>query len=181
MAQGSIVHRFSLDVSDTDRGVYEQLDLRLPQHPSETSQLFVARVLAWALNVEEGIESSGGVCAGDEPALRVMGPDGRLRVWIEVGSPDAARLERAARAADAVRVYCHRDPRPLVQQLASVRAARLDKIELFALPLDLLDGLAQLLERSNTWSVLHTEGELYVTVGARTLSGTVSRLSAPAR
>lgn len=176
MAQGSIVYRFTLDVSDTERGVYEQADVRLPLHPSETPQFLVARALAWSLNLQEGLEASAGVCAGDEPAMRVVGLDGQVRAWIEVGSLDATRLERAARAAPTVRVYCHRDARTLAQQAAMVRPERLARIELFALPVPLLDALGARLRRTNEWSVLHTEGELFVTVDGETLSGTVERI-----
>lgn len=180
MAQGSIVHRFTLDVSDADRGVYEQVDLRLALHPSETPQFLAARVLAWALEVTEGLEASAGVCVGDEPALRVVEPDGRVAVWIEVGSPDAARLERAARAAPAVRVYCHREPRALAQAAAGVRPERLARVTMRGLPVALLDGLAERLRRTNDWGIVHTDGELYVTVDGQTLSGTIARVE-PAR
>lgn len=179
MAQGSIVHRFTLDVSDTDRGVYDRSDVRLPLHPSETPQFLVARVLAWALNLQEGLEASAGVSAGDEPALRVVALDGQVRAWIEVGSLDAARLERAARAAPSVRVYCHRDTRPLAQQAAAMRADRLARTELFGLPPELLDALAERLRRTNDWSIVHTDGELYVTVDGQTLCGTIVRVTPP--
>jgi len=36
MALGATVHHFKIDLPDVDRGVYEALDLRVAQHPSET-------------------------------------------------------------------------------------------------------------------------------------------------
>jgi hypothetical protein len=37
VALGATIHRLKLQLSDTDRTVYETLDLRLAQHPSETA------------------------------------------------------------------------------------------------------------------------------------------------
>lgn len=170
------MHRFHLEVADSDRGVYETVDLRLARHPSETEAFLVGRVLAWALNVQEGLEATAGLSDGDEPALRVMSLDGVLRAWIDVGSPDAPRLERAARAAESVRVYCHREPRELQRQLALVRPERARRIEAWRLPPSVLDPLSAALGRTNTWAVVHSGGALYVTVGDQTFDGAIEAL-----
>ena len=47
MALGSTIHRIKLQLSDSDRGVYELLDLRLAQHPSETAAYLITRLLAY--------------------------------------------------------------------------------------------------------------------------------------
>lgn len=170
------MHRFHLDVSDSDRGVYEAVDLRLARHPSETETSLVGRALVWALNVQEGLETSSGVSNGEEPAMRVMSLDGVFRVWIDVGSPDAPRLERAARVAEAVRVYCHRETRELERQLALVRPERARRIEAWRLPQSVIDPLAERLDRTNTWAVVHSGSELYVTVGNDSYSGAIEPL-----
>ena len=46
MALGATVHRFQIDLSDVDRGVYEALDLRVARHPSESVPYLLTRTLA---------------------------------------------------------------------------------------------------------------------------------------
>ncbi|MDQ3301441.1 MAG: YaeQ family protein, partial [Myxococcota bacterium] len=43
------MRKFEIALADSDRGVYEQLEWRVAQHPSESERYLVARVLARAL------------------------------------------------------------------------------------------------------------------------------------
>ena len=49
MTLSSTVYNFDIQLSDVDRGVYETLSLRVAQHPSETDDYLVTRVLAYCL------------------------------------------------------------------------------------------------------------------------------------
>lgn len=118
MALTSTIYNFEVDLADADRGVYESLALRVARHPSESEDLLLTRVLAHALEFEPGIEFSPGLCNPDEPALWIRDPTGALRAWIEVGTPDAARLHKAAKASPRVVVYNHKD---VTQWLGSTR------------------------------------------------------------
>src|SRR3954468_20360569 len=106
MALTATVRRFEIALSDTDRGVYETLDWRVAQHPSESERYLVARVLARALEHAEGLEfSKGGVSDDTEPALVQRDLRGDLRAWIEIGSPTPERLHKATKACARVAVY----------------------------------------------------------------------------
>ena len=99
MALTSTVYNLDVSFADADRGVYEDLALRVALHPSETLEFMLARVLAYCLEYEEGITfSKGGISDGDQPPLWVATPDGRIKTWIEIGTPDAERLNKAAKA-----------------------------------------------------------------------------------
>jgi uncharacterized protein YaeQ len=179
MAQGSTVIGFDLALSDVDRGVYEALSFKAAQHPSETAVYLVTRVLAYALEWAEGIEFAQGLATGDVPALSVRDGAGRLRTWIEIGTPDAARLHRASKAADRVAVYCHKDAGAWLRSLAGHDVHRAESIALYELDRAFVGELAAGLERRNTWALSVTEGALYLDVGGRTLEGTVARLPWP--
>src|SRR5262245_25460311 len=101
-------HTFDVELSDVDRGVYESLSLRTARHPSESEQYLVARVLAYALEYTPGIAFTQGLFASDEPAVWVRDLTDQLVAWIEVGTPDPARLHKASKAAERVAVYCHK-------------------------------------------------------------------------
>jgi uncharacterized protein YaeQ len=98
---------------------------------------------------------------------------GALRVWIDVGLPDAARLHKASKASPRVAVYTHHDPARLLRQLAGERIHRAEAIELYAIDRQLVAALAARLERRMAFSLSVTDRHLYVTLGSETLSGAV--------
>ena len=60
MALTSTVYNLDVSFADADRGVYEDLALRVALHPSETLEFMLTRVLAYCLEYEEGITFWGG-------------------------------------------------------------------------------------------------------------------------
>ena len=183
MALTATIHNFDIQLSDVDRGVYETLALRVARHPSETEEYLLTRVLAYCLEFTEGIAFSKGLSEPDEPALSVRDLTGALRAWIEVGTPDAARLHKASKAAPRVAVYMHKDPANFVRQLAGERIHRAESLELLAVDRSLLDALVSHLDRRMTFDLSVTDGDLYLTVGGETISGRIQRhvLAAGAR
>jgi uncharacterized protein YaeQ len=173
MALTSTVYNFDVELADSDRGVYETLPIRAALHPSETEEYLWTRVLAYCLQYEEGIAFSKGLSDGDEPALWVRDPDGRVRLWIEIGTPDAARLHKAAKAADRVAVYTHKDPHSLLRRLEGERIHRAEEIPVYAIDRALLARLVEVLDRRVKMHLAVTGGHLYVEVGGRSLEGAV--------
>ena len=173
MALPATLRRFEIALADADRGIYEQLSWRVAQHPSESERYLVARVLARVLEHAEGLEfSKGGVSDDEEPALVRRDLQGRWVAWIEVGSPSAERLHKASKLAPRVVVYTWK-PHDVAAALLERRVHRAP--EIVGLPIDLLDGLAATLDRSNTWELSVSGGVIYVAVGGRQLEGAVQR------
>jgi uncharacterized protein YaeQ len=165
MAHPTTLYRFRIDLSDVDRGVYQTLDLRVAQHPSETPAYLLSRILAYALSYEEGLEfSPGGLSDTEAPALTVRDLTGGLRVWIEIGNPNPRKLHKAAKAADIVKVFTYKDPENLLREMSSNQVHRAEEIEIYSFEPRFLDRLAVHLEKDNKWSVIQTEGSLSITV-----------------
>ena len=177
MALSATIYNFDIQLANVDRGVYESLSFKVARHPSETDDYLLTRVFAYCLEFGEGIRFSRGLAEPDEPALSIRDLTGALRVWIEVGAPDAARLHKASKAAARVAVYTHKDPRQIVRQLAGERIHRADALELFAVDRELLARLAERLERRTAFDLTVTDGHLFVTIGGETLAGTVERFA----
>ncbi|MEO6237869.1 MAG: YaeQ family protein [Vicinamibacterales bacterium] len=176
MALGSTVYTLDIDLADSDRGVYETLALRVARHPSESDDYLIGRVLAYCLEYTEGIEfSRGGLSDADEPPIAVRDLTGRLQTWIDVGSPDAARLHKAAKLAPRVAVYMHRDPAQFLRSLSGARIHRVEALELYALDRPLVGALAVRLERRMAFALSINERELYLSIGDDTLTGAVRR------
>lgn len=175
MALSATVYRIQIELSDVDRGVYEALDLRLGRHPSETMRYLLTRVIAYCLCYEEGIAFTKGLSTNDEPAIWVRDLQGDLRVWIEVGTPSADRLHKASKAAPRLVVFTYADPE-LLQEAARGKAIyKADRLEIYALDPAFLDALDAITDRNAKWTLVHTEGMLYVTSGAESLSTPVVR------
>ncbi len=177
MALTATIYTFSIQLSDVDRAVYETLALKVARHPSETAEHLLTRVLAYCLEFTEGIGFSRGISEPEEPALSVRDLTGTLKVWIDIGSPDAARLHKAGKAAPRVAVYTHKDPAQLRQQLAGERIHRPEALELYAIDRELIAGLARRLERRMDFGLSVTDRHLFLSIGDTTLSGDVERIS----
>jgi len=177
MALGATIYNFDIDLADADRGVYESLALRVPRHPSESEEYLVTRILAYLLEYADGIAFSRGVSEPDEPAIVVRDLTGAITAWVEVGTPDAARLHKASKAAGRVAVYTHKDPAQFLRQLAGERIHNSGALELYAIDRALVDALVARLDRRVAMSVSVTDREMYVSIGAENLTGAVVRLN----
>lgn len=177
MALSATIYAFDIQLADMDRGVYETLGLRAARHPSETEEALVARVLAYCLEYTEGIAFSAGVSDPTEPAITVRDLTGAWKSWIEIGTPDAARLHRASKTAPRVAVYTHKQPSTLLKALTGERIHRAEALELYAMDREMIAELVTRLERRLTFALSITERHLYLTLGNDTLTGVIERLS----
>lgn len=163
MATGATIHTFEMQLADVDRGVYEELSLRVARHPSETDAFMATRVLAYCLEYEEGIAfGAGGISSTEEPAVLVRDLTGRITAWIEIGAPDAERLHFGSKLADRAAVYTHRDPEKLQQAWAGKAIHRAESVVLRSFDPRFVDAVVAVLARRNTMTVSVTEGQLYL-------------------
>ena len=171
MALPVTMRKFEISLADSDRQIYEALDLRVAQHPSESERYLVARALEHA----DGLEfSKGGVSDDEEPALVQRDLRGDLVAWIEIGAPSPDRVHKASKAAPRVAIYAWKNPEQLAADIAERRVHR--EPELYALAPEWLDAVAATLDRTNRWDLAVTGGTLYLTIGERLFETTVRRL-----
>ena len=177
MALGATIYTFDIDLNDVDRGNYLPLNLRVAQHPSETPAYLLTRVLAFALEHEEGIAFSKGLSDPDEPAISVRDLTGSLLAWIDIGLPEPERLHRAAKAAPRVAVYAHKDVTPWLTRLAESKIHRREELQVHAFDPGWIADLAARLERRMTISLTRSESEIYLGLGAETFQTVITRIA----
>lgn len=177
MALTATIYNFNVEIADVDRGVYETIALRVAQHPSESEEYLVTRVLAYCLEYAEGIAFSTGIADPDEPTIAVRDLTGAIQVWIEIGAPDAARVHKAGKSAARVAVYTHRDPDQLLRQWAGERIHRADALELYRVDRTLVTGFVNGLERRMSLALSRTDGHVYLTIKDTVIEGDVERVS----
>jgi len=96
MALKPTIYKLKITLADTDRDYYDTLTLTVAQHPSETLERMMARVLAFCLNAQEYLVFTKGLCAVEEPDIWARTLDDRLSLWIDVGEPTVDRIKKQA-------------------------------------------------------------------------------------
>jgi len=176
MSKGTVLYRFHIDLSDIERSVYEQLDLRMAMHASESPAFMITRVIAYALNVGPGLAfSQEGLANPDDPCISSEDPRGGKDLWIEVGSPSAKRLHKAAKAARRVRVYTYKNPEALLEEIRREEVYGAEKMEIFSLDTEFLERLENMLDRNNTWGIVYDQGNLLISAGEKSEAGELTK------
>ncbi|MGQ4583435.1 YaeQ family protein [Lysobacter sp. F60174L2] len=161
MALNSTVVKAELQVSDMDRHYYATHNLTLAQHPSETDERLMVRLLAFALYADERLEFGRGISDEDEPALWKRDYTGAVELWIELGHPDESRIKKASGRAQQVVVvnYGGRASDVWWDKIAS-SLTRLKNVTVIDLPAEVVDALPALGERGMRLNALMQDGEL---------------------
>lgn len=107
MALKSTIYKINLQISNIDRGYYAQHQLTLAQHPSETEQRMMVRLLAFIYNASEKLIFCKGLSNQDEADLWQKNLNNEITLWIEAGQPDEKRLRQACRQAQQVIIYTY--------------------------------------------------------------------------
>lgn len=161
MALKPTIFKIKVSLSDLNREVYDSLSLTIAQHPSETTERMMVRVLAYCLNSSASLVLCKGLSDTDEPDLWDLSDAGETELWIEVGEPSVERLKKATRAAKQVVVYCFNSKAPTWWNL---EASKLDseKLAVFQLPWLEVKALGALVERTMDISVTVSGDSVYV-------------------
>lgn len=166
-----MLYRFHIELSDIDRGVYESLDFRLAQHPSETPTYLLSRALAYILSFEIGLDfSAGGLADPESPAMSIPDARGGTDLWIEIGNPSTRKLHKATKTSRRVTIYTYKNAEALAAQIQIDNVHRGSEIRIFALDSKFLTELETKLEKSNRWSILNQDGRLDIDIGGSSTS-----------
>jgi uncharacterized protein YaeQ len=159
MAAKATVYKVELSVSDMDRHYYATHQLTLAQHPSETEERLMVRLLAFALNAGEQLAFGRGISTEDEPDLWARDYTGAIDLWIEVGQPDEQRLRKACGRSKQVRVYCYSGRSAAVWWDKSAKDfERFANLQVFDVPAETTAQLGELAARNLSLQCLVQDG-----------------------
>jgi uncharacterized protein YaeQ len=179
MALPPTLHDFSVVLNDVDRQRHEALSVRVARHPSETLERVWLRLLAYCCLHEERLQFGPGLCEPDEPDLFVDDLTGRKALWVRVGRPDPAKLQREADRAGGARVAAvFGSPQHLEAFMEAAREARLTRlarVELLAVDPALLGALAAVDERRTRLELTIAGEHMYLQRAGRSLDGPLVR------
>ena len=165
MALKPTIFKFKISLSDLNRHYYDTLNLTVAQHPSETPERMMVRVLAFCLNAEEHLTFTPGLSAIDEPDIWRHTLDGQLALWIDVGEPAVDRIKKATRLAQTVKVYSFNTKSKAWWAQFGDQFSKLD-VSVYQLEWQNIEALAALLERTMDLSLTITGDSVYVAAPA---------------
>lgn len=109
MALKPTIFKFTVAISDLNQHVYETVPLTVAQHPSETVERMMARLMAYCLHVgddpEQRMTFTTGLSTPDEPDIWLRGLNDVLELSIDMGEPSAERAKKASRLAQQAYIY----------------------------------------------------------------------------
>ncbi|MEH6627635.1 MAG: YaeQ family protein [Motiliproteus sp.] len=164
MAQGTRVYKTQLAISDSDRHCYEQLNLSLALHPSETPERLVARLVAFALEYQEGLEFGKGISNAEDATIWRRSLDERVLHWIEIGQPDAERMTKFYRRSEKLSLFCYAANSERWWQQHKASFSKLSRMEVFVLDWGSLTQLAAGLDKRIEFQLVKNENHLYLSL-----------------
>jgi uncharacterized protein YaeQ len=171
MAPKATVVKAELQVTDMDRHYYASHNLTLAQHPSETVERLMVRLLAFALHADERLEFGRGLSDEDEPALWRRDRTGEIEQWIELGQPDESRIRKACGRAQQVVVVNYGGRAADVWWSKHAPAlARLKNLSVIDIDAESVDAVATLFERGMRLTAMIQDGEVQLMDAARTVA-----------
>ncbi len=171
----NLLYQFKVELSDIDREVYETLEFRLAQHPSEAAPYLLSRTLAYVLNYKQGLEfSPAGLSDPDASALQLLNLNGLAELLIEIGNPSARKLHKLMKSVKQVLVYTYKNPELLVEEIKNNKVHRAEEIKIYAFDPKFLTELENSLVKNNRWAVVHQQGHLDISVGENSISTDIS-------
>jgi len=156
------IYKLRISLSDLNRNYYDTLNLTIAQHPSETLERMMARVMAFCLNADPELCFTKGLSEVEQPDIWHKSLEQDTLLWIDVGEPTAERLKKAARSAKQVKVYSFNAKSSTWWQQLPSKSKQLPII-FWQFDWQEITRLASFVERTMDMSVTITEQSAYVT------------------
>lgn len=161
MALKPTIYKSRIALSDLNRHYYDTLNLTIAQHPSETLERMMVRLMAYCINASENLTFTRGISSPDEPDIWEQTLDGNIALWIDVGEPAVDRIKKASHLSQQVKVYCFNTKADVWWQ-QNEKAYSAIKVSAFQFQWQEIKSLAALVERTMELSVTITGDSAFI-------------------
>ena len=181
VALPSARREFRIALSHVPRGITRDDAVILAQHPSESEEHVVLRVLARCFLFEESLTFGPGLSTPDAADLWAHDLTGRLTLWVECGTADAEELVKIAQRHAGAQVHAvfgdDRRAGEFADQLRAFKEPRKGEpaISLWRVDPPLVRALARSQARRQAWTVTVLDEHLYCEVEGEALDGPLTR------
>lgn len=107
MALKPTIYKVDLQLVDMNREVYTSEKLTLAQHPSETLERMMVRLVVYGLNYHEQLQFCKGLSTAEEADLWQVALNGQIEHWLEVGQATPERIRKGVSRAAKVSLYAY--------------------------------------------------------------------------
>lgn len=165
MALKPTIYKFKIALSDLNNNYYDTLNLTVAQHPSETAERMMVRVMAFCLHSYQNPENlmvfTKGLSSIEEPDIWLRGLDDQLHMWLDVGEPSFDRIKKACRLAKQTIIYTFNSKSDVWWKQSQAQFSTLP-IEVYQLEWQEMQTLSQHLSRTMDFSITLTGESAYV-------------------
>lgn len=105
MAIGASIYKVVLNISNLNTHSYQDFNLTMAKHPSESEARLMNRLVAFCHCAHEDLEFTKGLSTKDEPEIWQKDMTGEIVHWIELGQPDEKRIKQAAGKSKRVSIF----------------------------------------------------------------------------
>jgi uncharacterized protein YaeQ len=165
MALKPTIYKAKIALSDLNNEHYAQCNVTLAQHPSETLERMVVRLIAYCLHHYEDqddlLHFTKGLSSVDEPDLWLKTFDQQCQLWIDVGEPAFERIKKASRLAKKVWIYSFNSKSGVWWQQQQSEFADLP-VSVGQFNWQEIQQLAVVMSRTVDWSITISGDSLYV-------------------
>ncbi len=171
MAIKATVFKAALNIADMDRNYYNDHQLTIARHPSETDLRMMARLAVYSLNADQDLTFTRGISTDDEPDIWLKDYSDQIKHWIELGQPDEKRIRQACAKAEQVSIYCYSGHGAEIWwQQIEAQLQRFDHLRVFNLDASAMEALANLANRAMDLSAFIQDQGLTVSDGENSVS-----------
>lgn len=172
--------QFEISLANVPRGIDRTEAVIVAQHPSETREHVVLRVLAWCLVWQERLAFGPGLSTPDSADLWAHDLTGKVVAWVECGAAAGEVVRRAMQHHPGAEVHAvFSNLRRRDELLADVGAWKKlpggSTLTIWTVDSALVDALARDESRRVKWQVTVLDEHLYVQTEKETLEGTLER------
>ncbi|MFT4655669.1 MAG: hypothetical protein ACI82S_003339 [Patiriisocius sp.] len=165
MALKPTIYKFNIALADLNNQHYPSLNLTIGQHPSETTERMLVRLLAFCLHshadTHELMSFTKGLSATEEPDIWHKGFDDQLNYWIDIGEPSYDRMKKACRLAKETFLYSFNSKSAVWWKQNQAQFSSLP-IKVFSFEWVHIQALAQQVERTMNWSITISDESLFI-------------------
>jgi len=169
MALKATIYKANIELADMDRNYYDSLQLTLAQHPSETPQRLMVRLMSYILNAHADLQFGKGVSDEDEAAIWQINYSDEIALWIELGQLDEKRLKKACNRAAQVKLYCYGSSVDTWWSQAQNALNKYPKLSIEQFSTAITDALVKLLSRTMEFQCSIQDEQLWLSCGDESL------------
>ncbi len=176
MALKATIVKAHVNLADMDDNRYFDFHTTMAQHPSETPQRLLIRLLAYTLNYTESLTFTKGLCEEDEPEIWQKSLTDDIELWIDLGLPDEKRIKKACQKAKQVIIYSYGEgSQTQWWEKVKNKVAQFKNLQVISLDAQQTQALSELYQRSLQWQITQSDGEIWVNDGNHNITLTPER------